>query len=48
MKIYIKGIEDERFHRPLRLIGNLFFEETELCFTEGENILEKSNLFNAK
>ncbi|MGM7719314.1 coproporphyrinogen III oxidase [Metabacillus sp. Hm71] len=40
MKIYIKGIEDERFHRPLRLIGNLFFEETELCFTPGEAKLE--------
>lgn len=49
MKIYIKGIEDERFHRPLRLIGNLFFEETELCFTEGdaglkaEFIMEEEN-----
>ncbi|OAS84017.1 MULTISPECIES: coproporphyrinogen III oxidase [Metabacillus] len=40
MKIYIKGIDDERFHRPLRLIGNLFFEETELCFTEGDATLE--------
>ncbi|HZH61428.1 MAG TPA: coproporphyrinogen III oxidase, partial [Metabacillus sp.] len=40
MKIYIKGIEDERFHRPLTLIGNLFFEETELCFTEGDHSLE--------
>ncbi|MDQ0232323.1 coproporphyrinogen III oxidase [Metabacillus malikii] len=40
MKIYIKGIDDERFHRPLRLIGNLFFEETELCFSEGEASLE--------
>lgn len=40
MRIYIKGIDDERFHRPLRLIGNLFFEETELCFSEGDASLE--------
>lgn len=45
MKIYIKGIDDERFHRPLRLIGNLFFEETELCFTEGDSTLEAEFLF---
>ncbi|WML49662.1 coproporphyrinogen III oxidase [Neobacillus sp. PS3-34] len=30
MKINIKGLEDERFERPLRLIANLFFEETEI------------------
>ncbi|MCM3411332.1 coproporphyrinogen III oxidase [Metabacillus litoralis] len=40
MKIYIKGIQDERFHRPLTLIGNLFFEETELCFIEDDHTLE--------
>ncbi|WP_273126448.1 coproporphyrinogen III oxidase [Bacillus weihaiensis] len=40
MRIYIKGIEDERFYRPLTLIGNLFFEETELCFTKGDTPLE--------
>jgi len=40
MKIYIKGIEDERFHRPLTLIGNFFFEETELCFIEDDHTLE--------
>jgi len=45
MKIYIKGIHDERFHRPLRLIGNLFFEETELCFTKGDAILEAEFFF---
>ncbi len=40
LKIYIKGIDDERFYRPLTLIGNLFFEETELCFTKGDSTLE--------
>ncbi|MFE8700208.1 coproporphyrinogen III oxidase [Cytobacillus sp. FJAT-54145] len=34
MQIYIKGIEDERFHRPLQLIANLFFEETEILFAD--------------
>ncbi|WP_259455707.1 coproporphyrinogen III oxidase [Bacillus sp. PK3_68] len=32
--IYIKGLEDERFVRPLQLIANLFFEETEICMNE--------------
>ncbi|MBD1383367.1 coproporphyrinogen III oxidase [Metabacillus arenae] len=32
MRIYIKGVADERFHRPLQLIANLFFEETEIFF----------------
>ena len=45
MKIYIKGIDDERFHRPLRLIANLFFEETELCFTKGDAALEAEFFF---
>jgi len=30
MKIHIKGIEDDRFQRPLGLIANLFFEESEV------------------
>jgi oxygen-independent coproporphyrinogen III oxidase len=30
MKIHIKGINDERFQRPLELIANLFFEESEV------------------
>ncbi|WP_144543349.1 coproporphyrinogen III oxidase [Cytobacillus oceanisediminis] len=34
MKISILGIQDERFHRPLRLIGNLFFEECEVVLGE--------------
>lgn len=37
MHIYIKGLEDERFERPLQLIANLFFEETEISFTNEEN-----------
>ena len=45
MKIHIKGIDDERFHRPLRLIANLFFEETELCFTKGDAALEAEFFF---
>lgn len=32
MNINIKGLQDERFHRPLRLIANLFFEETNVSF----------------
>ncbi|PLR81180.1 coproporphyrinogen III oxidase [Bacillus canaveralius] len=37
MQIYIKGIEDERFTRPLQLIANLFYEETEVLLEEGGN-----------
>ncbi|MFK2825871.1 coproporphyrinogen III oxidase [Bacillus sp. B190/17] len=36
MLIYIKGLEDERFARPLQLIANLFFEETEIRMDEGQ------------
>ncbi|MHC0036810.1 coproporphyrinogen III oxidase [Pseudoneobacillus sp. C159] len=32
MRIKITGLNDERFVRPLQLIANLFFEETELLF----------------
>lgn len=34
MKIYIKGIEDDRFLRPLSLIANLFFEESDVILGE--------------
>ncbi|RSD29265.1 coproporphyrinogen III oxidase [Mesobacillus subterraneus] len=34
MRIYIKGIEDDRFQRPLELIANLFFEESEVVLGE--------------
>jgi oxygen-independent coproporphyrinogen III oxidase len=34
VNVLIKGIEDERFERPLRLIANLFFEETKIHFGE--------------
>ncbi len=32
MNVLITGIEDDRFERPLRLIANLFFEETVIHF----------------
>ncbi|WP_442599052.1 coproporphyrinogen III oxidase [Neobacillus sp. D3-1R] len=32
LRILITGIEDERFHRPLQLIANLFFEESNLTY----------------
>lgn len=34
MKIHIQGIEDERFQRPLLLIANLFFEESEVILAD--------------
>ncbi|TKC18135.1 coproporphyrinogen III oxidase [Robertmurraya kyonggiensis] len=38
MYIHINGLKDERFVRPLQLIANLFFEETNVSLekTEGE------------
>ena len=39
MKLMIQGIEDERFHRPLRLIANLFFEESHIVMeNEAEDV----------
>jgi oxygen-independent coproporphyrinogen III oxidase len=38
VNILIKGVEDERFERPLRLIANLFFEETSIHFTECDSV----------
>ncbi|TYR79014.1 coproporphyrinogen III oxidase [Priestia megaterium] len=32
MKIYVKGLEDDRFQRPLQLIADLFFEESDVSF----------------
>ncbi|CAM3649249.1 coproporphyrinogen III oxidase [Mesobacillus zeae] len=32
MYIYIEGLDDERFERPLQLISNLFFEEPTVSF----------------
>jgi oxygen-independent coproporphyrinogen-3 oxidase len=34
LRISIIGIEDERFNRQLRLIANLFFEESEIIMAE--------------
>ncbi|WP_050614223.1 coproporphyrinogen III oxidase [Bacillus testis] len=36
MLIEIKGLQDERFLRPLRLIANLFFENTKVTFAKGK------------
>ncbi|MFN2746903.1 MULTISPECIES: coproporphyrinogen III oxidase [Bacillus] len=36
MRIYIEGLQDERFQRPLEHIANLFFEESEVVFAEEE------------
>lgn len=33
LQIEIKGIQDDRFHRPLRLISNLFFEDSKVSLT---------------
>lgn len=32
LQIMITGLQDERFKRPLQLIANLFFEESEIAF----------------
>ena len=37
MNIEIKGIHDEKFHRPLQLIANLFFEEPTVSLAPIEN-----------
>ncbi|WP_223592956.1 coproporphyrinogen III oxidase [Neobacillus bataviensis] len=36
MRISIIGLEDERFNRPLQLIANLFFEESQIFMLVGE------------
>lgn len=36
MYIHVSGLKDEGFSRPLQLIANLFFEESELTFEYGE------------
>lgn len=37
MNINICGVEDQRFHRPLKLIADLFFEESVVTFQSAEN-----------
>ncbi|WP_251554887.1 coproporphyrinogen III oxidase [Neobacillus muris] len=37
MRILITGLEDERFNRPLQLIANLFFEESEIIAAADEH-----------
>lgn len=39
MKIAIKGLHDDRYHRPLSLISDLFFEETKVFLENSENDL---------
>jgi oxygen-independent coproporphyrinogen III oxidase len=34
LRIIINGLEDERFHRPLQNIANLFFEESEILLLQ--------------
>ncbi|NQD52303.1 coproporphyrinogen III oxidase, partial [Bacillus altitudinis] len=36
MRILVKGLSDERFHRPLVNIANLFEEDSEVLFDSGE------------
>lgn len=36
VKIYVQGLEDERFLRPLQLISDLFFEESDVSFTSNQ------------
>lgn len=40
MYIHIKGLSDERYHRPLQLIANLFFEEPEVSFLPSEHKID--------
>ncbi|EOR25097.1 coproporphyrinogen III oxidase [Cytobacillus oceanisediminis] len=40
-QIYIQGLTDERYIRPLEHIGNLFFEDTKILYSEAE---EKADL----
>ncbi|WP_373886075.1 coproporphyrinogen III oxidase [Cytobacillus gottheilii] len=41
----IQGIEDERFHRPLRLIANLFFEESDIVMDNEEENADANIMF---
>lgn len=40
VKIYVKGLEDERFLRPLQLISDLFFEESDVSFIPNQEDLQ--------
>jgi len=48
MKIYIIGIEDDRFQRPLSLIANLFFEESDVALGEAETDADAKIQFSIK
>jgi len=40
MRIQINGIHDDRFHRPIQLIANLFYDEPEVCFEAIDSDIE--------
>jgi oxygen-independent coproporphyrinogen III oxidase len=44
LRILISGIDDDRFHRPLQLIANLFYEETELFYHSEDDTDLKINI----
>lgn len=44
LRVLITGIEDERFYRPLQLIANLFFEESELVYDKEKESDIKINI----
>jgi oxygen-independent coproporphyrinogen III oxidase len=46
--IHIKGLSDERFHRPLQLIANLFFEEPEVSFSPSEHMVDATLIFDLR
>jgi oxygen-independent coproporphyrinogen III oxidase len=47
LRILISGIEDDRFLRPLQLIANLFYEETELFYSsENDTDIQINFVFN--
>lgn len=48
MRISIKGLEDERFKRPLQLIANLFFEESQILPGDEQADLQINFILSAK
>ena len=42
MKIYINGLEDIRFQRPLELLAQLFFEDCDVSFEKIDADIEVS------
>ncbi|WP_141433108.1 coproporphyrinogen III oxidase [Bacillus sp. 03113] len=48
MIILINGLKDERFLRPLQLIGNLFFEETKVMLEKDHEESQMQVVFSVK